>query len=81
MGPEEKLPSAGSTTPTVDAGQNGTCNLGPSQHTYDDPRRRHESDQAIKVNLPKSPTAYDYATPPRARTPGGPVAATTCPTR
>ncbi len=58
MGPEEKLFLGWLDYSEVDAGQSGTFNLGPSQHTYDG------ADQAIKVNLPNSSTTTDYVTPP-----------------
>ena len=58
MGPEEKLFLGWLDYSTVDSGQEGSYNLGPSQHTYSD------ADQAIKVDLPNSSTPYDYVTPP-----------------
>ena len=58
MGPEEKLYLGWLDYTEVDAGESGTFNLGPSQHTYDG------ADQAIKVNLPNSHVPSDYTVPP-----------------
>jgi immune inhibitor A len=58
MGPEEKLFLGWLDYKEVDAGENGTFNLGPSQHTYEG------ADQAIKVNLPDVETVQDYTVPP-----------------
>lgn len=58
MGPEEKLFLGWLKYAEVDAGEDGTFDLGPSQHTYAD------AEQAIKVNLPDVTTATAYTTPP-----------------
>ncbi|HEU0287553.1 MAG TPA: immune inhibitor A domain-containing protein [Nocardioidaceae bacterium] len=58
MGPEEKLYLGWLDYSEVGAGQSGTYNLGPSQHTYDN------ADQAVKVDLPDSVRTQSYTTPP-----------------
>jgi len=58
MGPEEKLFLGWLKYSEVNAGEDATYDLGPSQHTYAD------SEQAIKVNLPDSVTTLAYTTPP-----------------
>jgi immune inhibitor A len=57
MGPEEKLFLGWLTYSEVNAGQDATVDVGPSQHTYDG------SVQAIKVNLPDTVTSTSYTTP------------------
>ena len=65
MGPEEKLELGWLDYTEVAPGQTATANLGPSQHTYDDPKTKtNESDQAIKVNLPDKQVSTAYTTPP-----------------
>ncbi|MFL6003409.1 MAG: immune inhibitor A domain-containing protein [Nocardioides sp.] len=58
MGPEEKLYLGWLKYSDVNAGENKTLTLGPSQHTYSD------ADQAVKVNLPDVTTETNYTTPP-----------------
>ena len=58
FGPEEKLFLGWLDYTTVDAGQSGTYNLGPSQNTY------KGADQALKVNLEPSGRTTKYTTPP-----------------
>ncbi len=58
FGPEEKLFLNWLDYTSVDAGQNGTYKLGPSQNTYAD------ADQALKVNLKPSGRTTSYTTPP-----------------
>jgi immune inhibitor A len=65
MGPEEKLELGWLDYSEVDPGKSATVDLGPSQHTYDDPQTgRNEADQAVKVNLPDKTTTMAYTTPP-----------------
>ncbi len=58
MGPEEKLFLGWLDYSEVSSGQDGTFDLGPSQHTYEG------KDQAVKVNLPAATTSTAYTTPP-----------------
>ena len=65
MGPEEKYELGWLDYSEVNPGQRATVNLGPAQHTYDDPSTTgNEADQAVKVNLPDKTTTLDYTTPP-----------------
>ncbi len=64
MGPEEKYELGWLDYSEVDPGESATVNLGPAQHTYDDPSTQaNEADQAVKVNLPDKATTIDYVTP------------------
>lgn len=58
FGPEEKLFLGWLDYTEVDAGQEGTFKLSPSQKTM------AGHDQAIKVNLPDKTTVREYTTPP-----------------
>jgi immune inhibitor A len=58
MGPEEKRYLGWLDYSEVNAGEDKTLTLGPSQHTYDN------ADQAIKVNLPNATRTDTYNTPP-----------------
>ena len=57
MGPEEKLFLGWLKYSEVNAGEDATVDVGPSQHTYDG------SEQAIKVNLPDAVTSTSYTVP------------------
>lgn len=58
FGPEERLFLGWLDYSEVDAGQDGTFKLSPSQRTMTG------HDQAIKVNLPDKTTVRNYTTPP-----------------
>lgn len=65
FGPQEKLELGWLDYSEVNAGEQMTTTLAPSQNTYDDPAtERNEADQAVKVNLPEKTTSIPYTTPP-----------------